>query len=103
MWLIEFLIQPLFRFQWDSGNEDKNHKKHGIFKNEAEEVFYDKDLLPLGLQTHPLTNELRYGVIGKTTSEKILFISFTVRDLEIRIISVRKANKKEKEIYEEDN
>ena len=103
LWLVEFLKKPVFKFQWDSGNISKSQQKHGIYSNEAEEVFYDKDLLPLGIQTHPLPDEIRFGVIGKTTSDKILFISFTVRNSEIRVISSRKANKQEKDIYEEKN
>lgn len=101
LWLVEFLSKPIFQFQWDSGNESKNLQKHGILTSEAEEVFYDKDILPLGIQTQPLPTEIRFGVIGKTTNEKILFVSFTLRESEIRIISVRKANKQEREIYEE--
>ena len=101
LWLVEYLKKPIFKFQWDSGNEAKSLQKHGISTTEAEEIFYDKDLLPLGIQTQPLPNEIRFGVIGKTASNKILFVSFTVRELEIRIISTRKASKKEREIYEE--
>jgi len=32
---------------------------------------------------------------------KLLFVSFTVRDLKVRIISTRKTNKQEREAYEE--
>lgn len=103
LWLVEYLKKSIFVFQWDSGNESKSQQKHGIQTSEAEEVFYDKDILPLGIQTHPLPNEIRFGVIGKTSTDKILFVSFTVRDTEIRIISSRKANKEEREIYEEKN
>lgn len=103
LWLVEFLKQPLFKFQWDSGNESKSQAKHGILTSEAEEVFYDKEILPLGIQTQPLPSEIRFGVIGKTSTDKILFVSFTVRVLQIRIISTRKANKQEREIYEEKN
>lgn len=103
LWLVEYLKNPFFIFQWDLGNESKNQQKHGVLVNEAEEVFYDRDILPLGIQTQPLSNEIRFGVIGKTSTEKILFVSFTVRDLELRIISTRKANKLERAIYEEKN
>ncbi len=103
LWLVEFLSRPVFKFQWDSGNESKSQQKHGITTTEAEEIFYDKDILPLGIQTQPLPTEIRFGVIGKTANEKILFVSFTLRESEIRIISARKANKLEREIYEEKN
>ena len=103
LWLVEYLKKPIFKFQWDSGNESKSQQKHGILASEAEEIFYDKDILPLGIQTQPLPNEIRFGVIGKTSTDKILFVCFTVRELEIRIISTRKASKQEREIYEEKN
>ena len=51
LWLVEYLKKPFFQFQWDSGNESKSLQKHGISTTEAEEIFYDKDLLPLGIQT----------------------------------------------------
>ncbi len=76
-----------------SGNESKSQQKHGITTSEAEEVFYDKDILPLGIQVQPLPNEIRFGVIGKSANDKILFVSFTIRDLKIIIISTRKASK----------
>lgn len=103
LWLVEYLKKPIFKFQWDLGNESKSQQKHGILTSEAEEVFYDRDILPLGIQTQPLPSEIRFGVIGKTSTDKILFVSFTVRELEIRISSVRKASKLEREIYEEKN
>lgn len=103
LWLVEYLKKPIFKFQWDSGNESKSQHKHGILVSEAEEIFYDKDILPLGIQTQPLPSEIRFGVIGKTSRDKTLFVSFTIRELEIRIISTRKASKQEREIYEEKN
>ena len=46
--------------------------------------------------------ENRYQVIGRTKEpELILFVVYTPRNNKIRIISARKANKEEKEIYYE--
>jgi uncharacterized DUF497 family protein len=103
LWLVDFLSKGTFYFQWDTGNETKNEQKHNVFTYEAEEVFFDPEIVPLGIQTHPLPDEIRLGVIGKTFSNKILFICFTMRKSEIRIISVRKVNKQEKELYEKEN
>ena len=81
-------------FEWDEGNIDKNYKKHGISSNEAEESFLDEKALILKDIRHS-QKEKRYILIGKTEERKILFIVFTLRKKRTRIISVRKANRKE--------
>ncbi|MBI4049503.1 MAG: BrnT family toxin [Candidatus Doudnabacteria bacterium] len=48
------------------------------------------------------TAELRYTLLGITGLDQILFIVFTIRNNIIRIISARKADKKERQIYEEE-
>lgn len=86
-------------FEWDKGNTDKNYKKHGVLSNEAEESFLDERALILKDIKHS-QKEKRYVLIGKTNEKKILFIVFTLRRKKIRIISVRKANRKEISKYE---
>ncbi len=49
---------------------------------------------------HQETEE-RYIAIGMTLNEKLLFVVFTMRDSKIRIISARRANRKERRLYEE--
>ena len=99
-WLETFLDRIVFYFDWDSGNDSKNLIKHKIDTSEAEEVFYDIGIAPLGIQTQPPANEIRLAVVGKTYADKMLFINFTIRDSKIRVISARPANKLEKDIYE---
>ena len=99
-WLSIFLSQRFFAFEWDEGNATKSLRKHGINTEEAEEIFCDSELLILGLQIFPIAPEERYAVIGKTETNKILFVCFTIRNYKIRIISVRNANKKERKVYE---
>lgn len=86
-------------FEWDRGNADKSYKKHGVSPSEAEESFLDEKALILKDIKHS-KKEKRYILIGKTLEEKILFIVFTLRRKKIRIISVRKANRKEINKYE---
>jgi uncharacterized DUF497 family protein len=86
-------------FDWDSGNVDKSYYKHGIAPNEAEEIFFDSKALIVEDNEHS-RNELRYWIIGQTNNKKMLIVVFTIRGKKIRIISARKANKKEKERYE---
>ncbi len=82
-------------FEWDKGNVDKSYQKHGITPNEAEEVFLDEKAVIVKDLKHSQKEE-RYIMVGRTITEKILFIIFTVRNKKIRIISARKANQKEK-------
>jgi uncharacterized DUF497 family protein len=86
-------------FEWDSGNISKSLEKHLISPNIAEEPFGDKNLLTFPDPTHSQA-ENRYHLIGKTTLNDTLFITYTLREDKIRIISARVANKKERRFYE---
>lgn len=93
-------LNKITDFEWDEGNVDKSYKKHGITPNEAEEIFLDKDVL-LQEDIRHSQKETRLIAIGKTESEKTLFVVFIGREHKIRIISARVANKKERRRYEE--
>lgn len=93
-------LKKITGFEWDHGNLDKSYQKHGITPKEAEEVFLDKDIMILEDEKHSET-ENRFSAIGKSIEETILFLSFTLRKHKIRIISVRKGNKKERRLYEQ--
>lgn len=86
-------------FDWDEGNIDKNWKKHKVHYKEAEEVFFDKNLLVNKDIEHSKT-EQRYQCLGKTNTNRLLFISFTFRRNKIRVISARPASQKERRKYE---
>ncbi|MBI3535423.1 MAG: BrnT family toxin [Deltaproteobacteria bacterium] len=55
----------------------------------------------LGEQISPIVNEQRYGILGLTSDLKPVFICFTIRGSEIRIIHIRKMNIKERRLYVE--
>ncbi len=88
-------------FDWNEGNGRKNDK-HGVSKTEAEQCFFNVPLLIADDQTHSLPSEARYHALDKTDADRVLFITFTLRDSEtlIRVISARSANRKEKASYE---
>ena len=92
------LPEPII-FEWDSGNQTKSLKKHGISSQEAEDAFFRQKLVLLD-QGHSKT-EARFVMYGQTDSGKILFISFTIRNKRVRIISARPADKKERNMYEQ--
>jgi uncharacterized DUF497 family protein len=102
-WIILWLLdQDDFAFQWDTGNRTKNYEKHKITCEEAESIFKNKlEMRALGTQITPVVDEIRYGAFGKTDTQKIVFVCFTLKDNQcVRIISVRTANKKEIILYE---
>lgn len=85
-------------FDWDKGNIDKSYLKHGVLPNQAEEAFLDEKAIILRDFKHS-QKELRYLLIGKISTKKILLVVFTIRENKIRIISARPANKKEVKHY----
>lgn len=86
-------------FDWDVGNRDKSLKKHGVTCQEAELVFYNQPFVYPDLK-HSTEFEKRYVLFGETENKK-LFISFTLRGHELRIISARPMSTKERSWYEE--
>jgi uncharacterized DUF497 family protein len=87
------------QFDWDQWNIQKNEDKHGISVLEAQSTFYDKNLIIFDDIKHS-TNERRYICFGHSTYNNILMLAFTIRNKKVRIISARKASKKERTIYE---
>lgn len=93
------ILPKQIAFEWDKGNIDKNLKRHNVTAKESEEVFFSKPLLINGDIEHS-QDETRFQALGKTTFERRLFLSFTIRSNKIRIISARDMNKKERGLYE---
>lgn len=102
-WLLEWIeTQSSFSFEWDLGNRTKNFVKHGITIEEAESVFEQVEAIRvLGQQISPEVNEPRYGILGLTDKLEHIFLCFTIRGSGIRIIHIRKMNKKERRLYAE--
>ena len=88
------------RFEWDDEKAVANLEKHGVSFGEATEVFYDPNALEDYDAGHS-TAETRFFIIG-LSSRRLLFVVYAERlsDL-VRIISARKADKAEREIYEQ--
>lgn len=86
------------QFEWDTGNIAKN-KKHHVEDIEAEEAFFDKNKKTFTDRVHSGQEE-RFRVVGKTRRSRLLFVVFTMRGKDIRIISARDVNKREVQLYE---
>lgn len=85
-------------FEWDHNKSKANLQKHGIDFSVAIEVFSDpKAIIQLSRE---VGGEKRYQMIGSVAGELVvLLVVFVRRQEKIRIISARKASKKERCIY----
>lgn len=95
---MKILPEPI-GFEWDEGNIGKN-LKHNVTDKESEEPFTNKPF-KINPDTKHSQNELRFQALGKTNNKRLLFLSFTLRNNKVRIISARDASKKERREYEE--
>ena len=87
-------------FSWDDKKNEANKKKHNISFEEAQTVFFDENALEYFDPDHS-EDEDRFLMLGMSYLLRILIVAHCFRksDSEIRIISARKATKKEQEEY----
>lgn len=93
------ILKEFEGFDWDEGNDLKNWNKHKVSNVEAEEIFFNRPILIRSDLNHSKI-EKRYYSLGITNQYRDLFIVFTMRRKNIRIISARDMTMKEKRIYE---
>ena len=89
------------RFEWDAEKASINQKKHGVTFEEAQTVFGDYDALRIFDPDHSEDVD-RFILLGMSAVLRILVVCHCYRenDEKIRIISARKATKKESAAYE---
>jgi uncharacterized protein len=88
-------------FEWDDAKAELNFEKHGVLFEDAALTFFDRNFLRLFDEKHS-GEEIRYAGLGKHPAGRILVTIYTERRELIRIISARKANKKEQVTHEID-
>ena len=88
------------KFEWNDVKNRINIKKHGISFEEASSVFYDVNAILFDDPVHS-TKEERFLIIGISRKARICIVSHCYRSDEgvIRIISARKATKREMASY----
>jgi len=89
--------KEIIGFEWDAGNTLKNWQKHRVAMFESEEIFFNHPLMITDDKKHS-NQESRFHALGHTNGGRLLFISFTVRNSRIRVISARDMNKKERNL-----
>ena len=85
-------------FQYDSRKAADNLKKHKVSFADAEGVFAD----PLAVTIEDLgaVGERRYVSVGLGGTGEVLVVVYTERDGDYRLISARRATRKERKSYE---
>jgi uncharacterized DUF497 family protein len=85
-------------YQWDPDKARVNLKKHRVDFADAVGVFED----PLALTIDDLASpeEPRWVTLGMDFEGRLLVVVYTYRGEAIRLISARKATKRERECYE---
>jgi uncharacterized DUF497 family protein len=88
-------------FEWDSKKASSNATKHGVTFDEASTVFADPLAVIFDDDAHS-QDELREIIVGHSSLGRLLLVAFTERDrMMVRIISARKATRREREDHEE--
>jgi uncharacterized protein len=89
------------RYEWGRAKAEANQRKHGVSFAEAASVFLDPLALTYVDPDHSV-GERRFITIGVSGRERVLFVSHQDLDEErIRIISARRATRREIHGYEE--
>lgn len=87
--------------EWDESKEERNRRIHGVSFDEAATVFRD----PLSVTTADPGHsgeEDRFVTLGMSTDLRVLVVIHTGRAERIRIISARRATRRERRAYEEE-
>lgn len=88
------------KFEWDENKNQINQKKHGVNFDEASSVFLDEKAILFDDPEHS-EDEARFLLLGMSENANVCMVCHCYResDTVIRIISARKATKKEVERY----
>ena len=88
----------VMRFEWDDEKSRSNLLKHGIDFEEAKKLWLDENRIQIRAP-HPVENR---GILISHYNRKLWTAIFTTRGDATRIISVRRARRKEAKLYEEE-
>ncbi len=87
------------RFRPDPAKAASNLRKHGVSFADAEGVFQDP--LAVTVEDPDAEGEQRFISIGLGSAGELLVVVWTERDDECRVISARRATRKERKQYED--
>ena len=87
-------------FEWDKDKSRENKRKHKVSFEEAQTVFLDENAIRFFDPDHS-QDEDRFIMLGMSFTLRVLVVCHCYRedDLVIRIISARKADRREQSDY----
>jgi hypothetical protein len=88
------------QFEWDPAKATGNLKKYRVGFHEAATVLEDPLSTTFPDESHS-GEEARFVTIGASTRGTVLVVAHTERNDTIRIISARRATRREREFYEQ--
>lgn len=91
----------MIKFEWDLPKATTNLKKHQVSFDEAKSVFYDEFAVQFFDEEHSSSEE-RFLMLGMSSNSRLLLVCHCERKHGevIRIISARKATKRESVFYQ---
>jgi uncharacterized DUF497 family protein len=96
------MVAGVQRPPWDPDKERENRARHGVGFDDAQEAILDR-LSRRWPDTEHSLEEPRSIVIGESTRGRLLFVVVTTdAEGKMRIISARRATKRERHAYEDE-
>jgi uncharacterized DUF497 family protein len=89
-------------FEWDPEKAAGNVRRHRVSFNEAATVLDDPLSTTFPDEAHS-EGEMRFVTVGVSQRGRLLVVAHTERNDTIRIISARRATRRERELYEQGN
>ena len=86
------------KFEWDPSKAAANARKHRVTFDEAMTVFADWESITIPDPDHSETEE-RFLIIGLSSRGRILVVSHVERGENVRVISARRADSRERKTY----
>ena len=87
-------------YEWDPVKAGANLAKHQVTFEEAASVFLDPSALTFSDPDHS-DEEDREITIGRSSRKRVLFVAHASREGRVRIISARRATRRERKQHEE--
>ncbi len=87
-------------FEWNPAQAEANRRKHGISFEQASTAFADPLSVTIPDPEHS-GREVRFLLLGRSASGRLLVVAHTERRERIRIISVRPPTRRERRDYEQ--
>lgn len=83
-------------FIWDAGKEEANRRKHDVAFADAIGIFTDAGAIIIEAES---SEEVRFIALGVDLLARVVVVVYTIRGEHIRLISARKATRRERVRY----